>query len=113
MCGTPEYIAPEILKNEGHSFAVDWWSFGVLLYEMLLGVTPFYDQSPKEIYNKILNGKVYFPKDFPSDAKSLIKHLLVANLSKRYGNLKGGYKDIAEHRFFKKFDFNLLEIQKH
>ncbi len=46
LCGTPEYMAPEILKNEGHGFAVDWWAFGILLYEMVVGITPFYDENP-------------------------------------------------------------------
>ena len=50
LCGTPEYIAPEILKNDGHGFAVDWWALGILLYEMLTGITPFWAETPHEIY---------------------------------------------------------------
>ena len=89
LCGTPEYLAPEILLNKGHGKPVDWWTFGVLLYEMIAGIDPFNDEDPMLIYQKILKGKIKFPSSFPSNAKSLVKHLLVQDLSKRYGNLKG------------------------
>jgi len=88
LCGTPEYLAPEILLNKGHGKAVDWWTLGILLYEMIAGIDPFNDEDPMTIYQKILKGKILFPKGFDKDAKSLVKHLLVADLSKRYGNLK-------------------------
>ena len=74
--------------NIGHGKAVDWWTLGILLYEMIAGIDPFNDDDPMAIYQKILKGKVVFPKGFDKDAKSLVKHLLVADLSKRYGNLK-------------------------
>lgn len=93
ICGTPEYIAPEVILNQGHGKAVDWWTLGVLLYEMVAGIDPFNDDDPMGIYKNILKGKVYFSSAFEKegkDAKSLIRHLLVADLSKRYGNLKDG-----------------------
>ena len=108
LCGTPEYLAPEILLNKGHGKPVDWWTFGVLLYEMIAGIDPFNDEDPMLIYQKILKGKIKFPSSFPSNAKSLVKHLLVQDLSKRYGNLKGGVADIKNHRFFKDLDWNAL-----
>ena len=92
LCGTPEYLAPEILLNKGHGKPVDWWTFGVLTYEMIAGIDPFNDEDPMLIYQKILKGKLKFPSSFDSNAKSLVKHLLEADLSKRYGNLKGGMK---------------------
>ena len=90
LCGTPEYLAPEILLNQGHGKPVDWWTLGVLLYEMLAGIDPFSDKDSMSVYHNILKGKLRFPKGFDPDAKSLIKHLLVSDLSKRYGNLKNG-----------------------
>ena len=90
LCGTPEYIAPEILKNQGHGKGVDWWTLGVVICEMIAGIDPFADDDPLVIYQNILKGKLYFPKSFDNDAKSLVKHLLTNDLSKRYGNLKNG-----------------------
>ena len=93
ICGTPEYIAPEVILNQGHGKAVDWWTLGVLIYEMHAGIDPFSDDDTMGIYKNILKGKVSFPSIFDKEAreaKSLIRHLLVADLSKRYGNLKDG-----------------------
>lgn len=112
LCGTPEYLAPEMLLNKGHGKPVDWWTFGILLYEMLAGIDPFSDEDPMNIYQKILKGKVRFPKTFDKNAKSLVKHLLQADLSKRYGNLKNGVRDIKEHRFFGGFMWDALMGQK-
>ena len=101
LCGVPEYLAPEIILNKGHGKPVDWWEVGVLLYEMIIGNSPFYDENPMMIYRKILKGEINFPSGFDSDAQNLINHLLVADVSKRYGNLKNGVKDITELRFFR------------
>lgn len=100
ICGTPEYIAPEILLNKGHSKPVDWWTFGILIYEMHAGHAPFVDDDPMNIYKKIINTKPRYPDGFDSKLKSLVKHLLRRDLSKRYGNLVSGVSDIKDHRFF-------------
>lgn len=73
LCGTPEYLAPEILLNKGHSKPVDWWTLGILIYEMNAGIDPFSDEDPMAIYQKILKGKMKFPRDFdkyPSNSNS-------------------------------------------
>eukprot|EP00361_Fabrea_salina_P007587 CAMPEP_0202435178 /NCGR_PEP_ID=MMETSP1345-20130828/18205_1 /ASSEMBLY_ACC=CAM_ASM_000843 /TAXON_ID=342563 /ORGANISM="Fabrea Fabrea salina" /LENGTH=209 /DNA_ID=CAMNT_0049048111 /DNA_START=285 /DNA_END=914 /DNA_ORIENTATION=+ len=108
LCGTPEYLAPEILLNKGHGKPVDWWALGIIIYEMLAGIDPFSDEDPMAIYQKILKGKVKFPRNFDKNARSLVKHLLEADLTKRYGNLKRGVEDIKRHRWFAGLDWERI-----
>ena len=90
LCGTPEYISPEVLTNKGHDKCADWWTLGVLIYELLEGIDPFAADSPSQIYKNILSKKLNFPSHFSSEAKSIISKLLEHDLSKRYGGLKNG-----------------------
>jgi serine/threonine protein kinase len=99
LCGTPEYIAPEVLLNKGHGKGVDWWTLGILIYETLAGQPPFVDDDPMGIYQQILAGKLNFPRYFDRNAKNLIKKLLIADLTKRYGCLKNGAADVKNHKW--------------
>ena len=112
MCGTPGYLAPEIIRNKGHGLSVDWWTLGVLLYEMICGVDPFADDDPMKVYEKILEGNIKFSSHFDDKSKSLIKHLLEPDLSRRYGNLKNGVNDIKNHMFFKSLNWDKLLRQE-
>ncbi|XP_031556806.1 cAMP-dependent protein kinase catalytic subunit 1-like isoform X2 [Actinia tenebrosa] len=100
LCGTPEYLAPEIILSKGYNKAVDWWALGVLIYEMAAGYPPFFADQPIQIYEKIVSGKVRFPSHFTNDLKDLLRNLLQVDLTKRYGNLKNGVGDIRNHKWF-------------
>ncbi|GAA28814.1 cAMP-dependent protein kinase catalytic subunit alpha [Clonorchis sinensis] len=100
LCGTPEYLAPEIILSKGYNKAVDWWALGILIYEMTCGYPPFFADQPIQIYEKIVAGKVRFPGHVSSDLKNLLKQLLQTDLTKRFGNLKNGVNDIKCHKWF-------------
>uniref|UniRef100_H2YHW0 cAMP-dependent protein kinase n=1 Tax=Ciona savignyi TaxID=51511 RepID=H2YHW0_CIOSA len=105
LCGTPEYLAPEIILSKGYNKAVDWWALGVLIYEMAAGYPPFFADQPIQIYEKIVSGKVRFPSHFTSELKDLLRNLLQVDLTKRFGNLKNGVADIKGHRWFQPIDW--------
>lgn len=90
-------LAPEVIQSKGYGKAVDYWSLGILIYEMLAGYPPFFDDSQFRLYEKILTSEPRYPPHFNPQARDLLTHLLTADLTSRYGNLKRGYHDITEH----------------
>jgi protein-serine/threonine kinase len=108
--GTYEYLAPEIFSGSRYSDAVDWWAFGVLIYEMITGLSPFYGKSREETKENIVSGKLLFPSDIEisTDAKKIIKMLLKKDPKARLGS-EHGASDIKEHPFFgEKINWGLL-----
>lgn len=113
FCGTAEYLAPEMLIGSGHDHSVDWWALGILLYEMLVGIPPFFHKNKHRMYFLIKESPVNFPDpvkhgiDISPDARDLIKKLLDKNKKKRLGS-QGDVKEILQHPFFSSIDFEKL-----
>ncbi|ODQ77293.1 hypothetical protein BABINDRAFT_163565 [Babjeviella inositovora NRRL Y-12698] len=100
LCGTPDYIAPEVVATKPYNKSVDWWSFGILIFEMLTGFTPFFDSNPMKTYENILQAQVTYPDYLGSDVVDLLQKLITKDLSNRLGNLQNGTDDVKQHEWF-------------
>jgi serum/glucocorticoid-regulated kinase 3 len=109
LCGTPEYLPPEILDRQGHGTAVDWWNLGMVLYEMLTGLPPWYTNDRKKLFERLRSARLHFPPYVSRRAENLIRHLLTRNPHERLGS-KGAHQ-VKAHSFFSHIDWNRL-LQK-
>ncbi|XP_035590553.1 ribosomal protein S6 kinase beta-1-like isoform X1 [Oncorhynchus keta] len=112
FCGTIEYMAPEILMRSGHNRAVDWWSLGALMYDMLTGAPPFTGENRKKTIDKILKCKLNLPPYLTQEARDLLKRLLKRNASSRLGAGAGDATEVQAHPFFRHINWEELLARK-
>eukprot|EP00919_Chromeraceae_sp_WS-2016_P050202 GHVR01119052.1.p1 GENE.GHVR01119052.1~~GHVR01119052.1.p1 ORF type:complete len:341 (+),score=60.93 GHVR01119052.1:88-1110(+) len=105
LCGTPEYLAPEILNQVGHGKAADWWSLGALIYEMLTGLPPFYTRDRDTLFENIRSGQLHYPNYLSQAAKDLLQGLFIRDPSRRLGAVTDG-DELRVQPFFRDIDWN-------
>ncbi|XP_040053967.2 serine/threonine-protein kinase N2 [Gasterosteus aculeatus] len=112
FCGTPEFLAPEVLTDNNYTRSVDWWGLGVLVYEMLVGESPFPGDDEEEVFDSIVNDEVRYPRFLSPEALSLIQKLLRKNPEMRLGGGEEDASEIKRHKFFQETDWDALLAKK-
>lgn len=112
FCGTPEYLAPEVLRKEGYDRSVDWWCLGAVLYEMLHGLPPFYSRNTHDMYDRILNKPLKLRTGISESAKDILAKLLHKDNQQRLGSGYRGFDEVKLHSFFDSVDWELLLAKK-
>ncbi|XP_063305291.1 serine/threonine-protein kinase N1-like isoform X1 [Pelobates fuscus] len=108
FCGTPEFLAPEVLTDASYTRAVDWWGFGVLIYEMMVGESPFPGDEEEEVFDSIVNDEVRYPRFLSAEAIAIMRRLLRRNPERRLGSGEKDAEDVKKQPFFKEMDFDAL-----
>ncbi|XP_043952243.1 serine/threonine-protein kinase N2 [Gambusia affinis] len=108
FCGTPEFLAPEVLTEDSYTRSVDWWELGVLVFEMLVGESPFPGDDEEEVFDSIVNEEVRYPRFLSPQSKSLIQQLLQKNPDQRLGSGKDDAAEVKRHKFFQRMDWDAL-----
>uniref|UniRef100_A0A2I3N1M2 Serine/threonine-protein kinase N2 n=1 Tax=Papio anubis TaxID=9555 RepID=A0A2I3N1M2_PAPAN len=112
FCGTPEFLAPEVLTETSYTRAVDWWGLGVLIYEMLVGESPFPGDDEEEVFDSIVNDEVRYPRFLSTEAISIMRRLLRRNPERRLGASEKDAEDVKKHPFFRLIDWSALMDKK-